>query len=121
MWSEVSITFNRSDHSNFVLKLGWYPLIISPIVKDVKLHRVLIDGGSSRNILFLKIFDHMGLFKSIPCPNQAPFDGIVPGAVPTPIGQITLPIIFGTREFFHTKNMQFEVDDFKTAYNTFLA
>jgi hypothetical protein len=32
-------------------------LIASPIVKDVRLHRVLIDGGSSRNILFFKTFD----------------------------------------------------------------
>jgi hypothetical protein len=56
-WSEVPITFNRSDHPNFVPKLGKYPLIVCPIVKDVKLNRVLIDGGSSLNILFLKTFD----------------------------------------------------------------
>jgi hypothetical protein len=41
--------------------LGWYPLIINPIVKDVKLNRVLVNGGSSLNILFLKTFDQMGL------------------------------------------------------------
>jgi hypothetical protein len=56
-WSEVPITFNRSDHPDFVPKLGWYPLIVGPIVKDVKLNRVLVDGGSSLNIPFLKTFD----------------------------------------------------------------
>jgi hypothetical protein len=56
-WSEVLITFHRSGHPDFVPKLGWYPLIVSPIVKDVKLNQVLIDGGSSLNILFLKTFD----------------------------------------------------------------
>jgi hypothetical protein len=56
-WSEVPITFNRSDHPDFVPKLGWYLLIVGPIVKDVKLNRVLVDGGSSLNILFLKTFD----------------------------------------------------------------
>jgi hypothetical protein len=56
-WSKVPITFNRSDHPDFVPKLGWYPLIVSPIVKDVKVNRVLVDGGSSLNILFLKTFD----------------------------------------------------------------
>jgi hypothetical protein len=55
--SEVPITFDRSDHLDFVPKLGSYPLIVGPIVKDVKLNRVLIDGGSSWNILFLKTFD----------------------------------------------------------------
>jgi hypothetical protein len=37
-WSEVPITFDRSDHPDFVQKSGRYPLIVSPIVKDVKLN-----------------------------------------------------------------------------------
>jgi hypothetical protein len=36
---------------------GQYPLIVSPIVKDVKINRVLVNGGSSLNILFLRTFD----------------------------------------------------------------
>jgi hypothetical protein len=35
---EVPITFDRSDHLDFVLKPGWYSLIICPIIKDVKLN-----------------------------------------------------------------------------------
>jgi hypothetical protein len=56
-WSEVPITFDQSNHSNFIPKPSWYPLIVSPIIKDVKLKQVLIDGGSSLNILFLKTFN----------------------------------------------------------------
>jgi hypothetical protein len=37
-----------------------------------------------------------------------------------PVDQITLLITFGTRENFHTENLQFEVADFKTVYNAFL-
>jgi hypothetical protein len=55
-WSEVPITFDHSDHSDFVPKPGRYPLIVSPIIKDVKLNRVLIYGVSSLNILLLKTF-----------------------------------------------------------------
>jgi hypothetical protein len=55
-WFEVPITFDHNDHLDFVPKPGWYPLIVSPIIKDVKLNRVVIDGGSSLNILFLKTF-----------------------------------------------------------------
>jgi hypothetical protein len=68
-WSEVPITFDRSDLPNFVAKPGWYPLIVCPIIKDVKLNRVLIDGGSSLKILLLKTFDQMGLSRSLLCPN----------------------------------------------------
>jgi hypothetical protein len=49
-WSEVPITFDPGDHSDFIP--GRYPLVVCPIVKDVKLNRVLVDGGSSLNLLF---------------------------------------------------------------------
>jgi hypothetical protein len=107
-WSEVSITF---DH---------HPLIVCPIVKDVKLNRVLVDSGSSLKILFLKTFDQMGLSRSALCPSQALFHIIVPCAATSPISQITLPVTFGIQENFHTKHLQFEVADFETAYNAFL-
>jgi hypothetical protein len=51
-WSKVPITFDHGDHPDFIPKIGRYPLIVCPIVKDVKLNRVLVDGGSSLNLLF---------------------------------------------------------------------
>jgi hypothetical protein len=38
----------------------------------------------------------------------------------TPIGQIALPVTFGTLENFCTETIQFEVTNFETAYNAFL-
>jgi hypothetical protein len=119
-WSDVPITFDHSDHLNFVPKPGQYPLIVSPIIKDVKLNRILIDGGISLNILFLKTFDQMGLPWSMLRPGWAPFHGIVPGAAATPVSQISLPVTFGSWENFRMETIQFEVTDFKTMYNAFL-
>jgi hypothetical protein len=62
----------------------------------------------------------MGLCISLLRTSQAPFHGIVPGAEATPVGQISLPITFGTRENFRAKTIQFEVADFETTYNAFL-
>jgi hypothetical protein len=72
-WSEVPITFDRGDHPDFIPKPGRYPLVVCPIVKDIKLNRVLVDGGSSLNLLFLKTFNQMGLSRSLLRPIQAPF------------------------------------------------
>jgi hypothetical protein len=119
-WSEVPITFHRGDYPDFVPKSGWYPLVVYPIVKHVKLDRVLVDGGSSLNLLFLKPFDQMGLSRSLLCTSRAPFHGVVPGTAAMPIGQISLPVTFGTQENFRTKNIQFEVADFEIVYNVFL-
>jgi hypothetical protein len=104
-WSEVPTTFDCSNHPDFVSKSGRYPLVVCPNVKDVKLNRVLMDGGNSLNLLFLKAFDQMGLSRSLLCTSQAPFHGIVPGAAAMPINQISLPITFGTRENFQTKTI----------------
>jgi hypothetical protein len=51
-WSKVPITFDRSDHPDFIPKPGRYPLAVCPIVKDIKLNRVLVDGGSYLNLFF---------------------------------------------------------------------
>ena len=119
-WSEVPISFDRRDHSDFIPKPGRYPLLVSPTIRDVKLNRVLIDGESSLNILFLKTFDQMGLPRSELRPCTVAFHGVIPGASSTPIGQITLPVTFSTLENFRTEYMQFEVADFQAAYNAVL-
>jgi hypothetical protein len=119
-WSEVPITFDHGDHPDFITKPGQYLLVVCPIVKDAKLNRVLVDGGSSLNLLFLKNFNHMELSRSLLCTSWAPFHGIVPGAVATLVGQITLPITLGNRENFWIETIQFEVANFQTAYNAFL-
>jgi hypothetical protein len=103
-----------------VPKPGRYPHIVSPIIKDIKLNKLLVNGGSSLNILFLKTFDQMGLSRAILCPSRAPFHGIVPSAAAIPISQITLTLIFGTQKNFCTKNLEFVVTNFETTYNAFL-
>jgi hypothetical protein len=72
------------------------------------------------NILFLKTFDKMWLSWSLLRTSRTPFHGIIPGAAVTPVGQIALPMTFRTGENFHIETIQFEVIDFKTAYNAFL-
>jgi hypothetical protein len=62
----------------------------------------------------------MGLFGSLLHTSRAPFHGIVPSAAATLVGQISLPVTFGTRENFWTKTIQFKVADFETQYNAFL-
>jgi hypothetical protein len=119
-WSEVPITFDRGDHMDFISMLGRYPLVVYPIVKDVKLNRLMVDGGSSLNLLFLNTFDQMRLSRSLLHPSWVPFHGIVLGTTAAPIGQISLSITFRTWENIKTENIQFKVADFETTYNAFL-
>src|SRR5438128_1902498 len=91
-WSEAPITFDRSDHPDNIPHPGRYPLVLDPIVRTVKLNRVLIDGGSGLNILFTKTLDDIKIPRSELNRSSSPFHGQLPGTLVIPLRQITLPV-----------------------------
>ncbi|CAO2192791.1 unnamed protein product [Urochloa humidicola] len=63
----------------------------------------------------------MGLnIEKLLTPTDSPFYGIVPGNGSIPLGQVTLPVTFGTPENFRTEYIKFEVADFDTFYQAIL-
>ena len=62
-WSEAMISFDRSDHPVHIPHPERYPLVLDPIVKNVKLKKMLINGGSALNILFAKTLDGMKILR----------------------------------------------------------
>ncbi|XP_066160037.1 uncharacterized protein [Oryza sativa Japonica Group] len=85
-WSEITIKFDRSDHPDRVVHPGRYPLVLDPVIRNVKLRRSLIDGGSALNILFAKTLDDMQIPRTELKPSNAPFHGVIPGLSATPLG-----------------------------------
>jgi hypothetical protein len=59
-WSAVAITFDRDDHPDYVPNPGVYPLIVDPIIANTRLTKVLMDGGSSLNIIYSQTLDLLG-------------------------------------------------------------
>src|SRR6266542_2055053 len=116
-WSEAPITFGWADHPDHVPHPGCYPLVLDPIVRTVKLNRVLVDGGNELNILFAKTLDDM----NIPCSelnrSSSLFHGVIPRTSAIPLGQITLPVTLGTRANFWTESISFEIVDLEMAYH----
>jgi hypothetical protein len=51
-WSEDAITFSREDHPNRIPNPGHYPLVVDPVIGNARFSKVLMDGGSSLNILY---------------------------------------------------------------------
>ena len=52
--------------------------MVNPIVVPKRLTKVLMDGGSSLNIMYAKTLDEMGVDRTCLRPTQAPFHGIMP-------------------------------------------
>src|SRR5438105_3096385 len=116
-WSEAPITFGRADHPDHIPHPGRYPLVLDPIIRTVKLNRVLIDGGSGLNILFAKTLDDMKIPRSELNWSSLPFHGVIPRTSVIPLGQISLPITLGTGGNFRAENISFEVADFEVVYH----
>jgi hypothetical protein len=85
-YSEVLISFSRDDQWTSFSELGKFPLVLDPVVAGSQLTRVLIDGGSGLNLLFVSTLKKMSLdISKILTPSRAPFYGIILGNMATPL------------------------------------
>jgi hypothetical protein len=119
-WSDKPITFDRGDHPDFVPSPGRYPLVVDPLICNVRLTKVLMDGGSSLNIIYAETLELLGIGLSAIRAGVAPFHGIVPGKRVLPLGQIELPVCFGTPFNFRKETLMFEVVGFRGTYHAVL-
>nr|CAH66039.1 H0515C11.15 [Oryza sativa]CAH66246.1 OSIGBa0101A01.2 [Oryza sativa] len=119
-WSEQKIEFSEEDHPKTAVIPGRYPIVVEPTIRNIKVARVLIDGGSSINLLFASTLDAMGIPQSELTPTNQPFHGITPQSSSRPLGKIMLPVTFGQANNFRTKQITFDVAEFDTAYNAII-
>jgi hypothetical protein len=111
-WSNKPITFDQGDHPDYVTSPGRYPLVVDPIIGNVRLSKVLMDGGSSLNTIYAETLELLGVDRSEIQAGVAPFHGIAPGKRILPLGQIDLPVCFGTPSNFRKETLTFEVVGF---------
>jgi hypothetical protein len=111
-WSDKPITFNQGDHPDCVPSPGKYPLVVDPVIGNVKLTKVLMDGGSSLNIIYAETLGLLQIDLSTIRAVAAPFHGITPGKRVQPLGQLDLPVYFGTPSNFRKETLTFEVVGF---------
>jgi hypothetical protein len=120
-WSEVPISFSCNDQWTSFSEPGKFPLVLDLVVAEVRLTKVLIDGGSGLNLIFASTLRKMGLdFKDMLVPSKSPFYGIVLGNATHPLGTVVLPVTFGIRENYRTEFIKFKVANFKSSYHAIL-
>jgi hypothetical protein len=119
-WFDKPITFDQDDHPDYVPNPGRYPLVVDPIIGNTRLSKVLMDGGSSLNIIYAETLGLLGVDQSKVQAGAAPFHGIAPGKCILPLGQIDLPVCFGTLSIFRKETLTFEVVGFRGTYHAVL-
>lgn len=120
-WSDQSIFFDQSDHLTSVHHGGKAALVLDPIVKGCHLNKVLIDGGSSLNLIYVDTMKKMGINETCIKPTNTRFRGIIPGTEAEPVGKITLDMVFGTLETYRSEPLEFEVVPFPSGYHALLS
>jgi hypothetical protein len=119
-WSEYPITFTRADQWLNFDHPGKYPLLVDPVIRESRVKKVLVDGGSSINVTFPRTLLGLGVaLKKLPEP-ETPFFGIMPTEGEYPLGHIYMPVTFGTPENYRTEFLRSEVASFDCEYNAII-
>jgi hypothetical protein len=76
------------------------PITFDPVIGNVRLTKVLMDGGSSLNIIYAETLGLLWIDLSSVRAGAAPFHGIILGKRVQHLGQLDLPVCFGTPSNF---------------------
>jgi hypothetical protein len=106
-WRSTTISFEASDCPDNMAGAGILSLITAPVIANMRLQHVLIDGGARLNVISHVAFKQLQISGSRLGPSR-PFSGVGPQSVYT-LGSIALPVTFGTKENFRIENVQFDV------------
>ena len=79
--------------------------------------KVLMDGGSSINIMYYDTFRRMNLLDKDLKPSSTVFHGVVPAKSAYPVGKISLEVAFGDEFNYRVESLWFEVVKIKSPYH----
>ena len=115
---DTSITFSDSDLEG-CQRPHDDPLVIRAVVVNKTVHRVLVDNGSSSDIIFSSAFDKMGIERE----RLEPFSThlrVFSGEKVLPMGSIQLVLTLGDPPCQATTTAKFLIVDASSAYNMLL-
>ena len=91
-------------------------MVLDPIIDGFHLTRVLMDGGSSLNLLYQDTMRKMGIDPSRIKSTKTTFKGVIPGVEAHYTGSITLEVVFGSPDNFRSKELIFGIVPSRSGY-----
>ena len=123
-WSEDQISWSIKDHPKVMPNPGGYALVVDPTFVgpniNVRFTRVLVDNGSSINIMYRDTMVKLGITENMMQPSRTTFHGIVPCVSHAPMGTVWVDVAFGDKSNCRTESLLFEVVDLESPYHALL-
>jgi hypothetical protein len=94
--------------------------VVGAVIAGVKMTKVLIYGGSGKNILYKDAFEKLNIETSKLHPSHSLSHGIVPRRWVIPLGTITLSVTFGDQVHYRKETLSSEIVDFEGPYHVIL-
>lgn len=117
-FSSEPITFTEEEASGL-----WHPhkdvIVVTLRIASRKVYKILIDNGSSADILFHSTFNRMNLVGAKFEPIKSELYGFTGNSVPSD-GILNLPVELGTHPCQHIQAVDFVVVDCPSSYNAII-
>jgi hypothetical protein len=117
-WSSNKLGFDEENHPTSTRAISTIPIVCTPTINNIAVNRTLTDGGAGLNITSIEVFEKMQVPYHRLMPTR-PFFGVMEGST-MPIGQVRLPVTFGTRDNYRTESLNFDIAYIALPYNTIL-
>ena len=75
-------------------------MVLDPIIDGYHLTRVLMDGGSSLNLIYQDTVHKMGIDPTRISQSNTTFKGVIPGPEARFTGSLVLEVVFGSPDNF---------------------
>jgi len=119
-WLSKPITFDHRDYSGSIRHAGWAALVLDPMIDRYHFTRVLMDDGSSVNLIYQDTVRKMGVDPTKISHSNISFKGVTPGRGTRCSGSLLLEVIFGSPNNFCSEKLTFYIAPFKSVYQALL-
>ena len=95
-------------------------MVLDPIIDRYYLPRVLMDGGSSLNLIYEDTIRRMGINSSRIIQSNTTFEGVIPGVETYGRGSVVLEVRFGSPGNSRSEELLFTIAPFQSGFHALL-
>ena len=95
-------------------------MVLEPIIDGYRITRVLMDGGSSLNLIYEDTVRRMGINPSRISQSNTTFEGVIPGVQAYDRGSIILEVTFGSPGNSRSEELLFTIAPLQSGYQALL-